>query len=148
MKFDQNLNLISNRFWQFPNPTDCHFKAGLDIKPTKDGGVIIVGLEVLETGGRRGFIAKLDINLNMEWEQKIQDEELSLVVQLDNENYLVLGKNGLYKIDSSVFFVDKILKDEMSIIFGDGKQTRDFVYVKKMWQKPIFWHWRREIMRL
>ncbi|MDP9751425.1 flagellin [Thermoanaerobacter pentosaceus] len=101
MKFDQNLNLISSRFWQFPHPTDCHFKAGLDIKPTKDGGVIIVGLEALETGGRRGFIAKLDINLNMEWEQKIQDEELSSVVQLDNENYLVLGKNGFYKIDSS-----------------------------------------------
>ncbi|AEM78243.1 flagellin [Thermoanaerobacter wiegelii] len=100
MKFDQNLNFIENRFWQFPNPADCHFKGGYDIKPTKDGGFVIVGLEALEDGGRRGFIAKFDINLNMEWEQKIQDEELSSVVQLDNENYLVLGENGLYKIDS------------------------------------------------
>ena len=35
------------------------------------------------------------------------------------------GEGGVISI-----FVDKILKDERPIIFGDGNQTRDFVYVK------------------
>lgn len=95
-KFDSNLNttktVVLNR------PSDSHFKSGLDVKETSDGGYIIAGEELYEYPDEKGFVIKLDSNFNVEWETKIDNEAFQSVVEDEKGSYIVLGKS-LYKID-------------------------------------------------
>lgn len=45
----------------------------------------------------------------------------------------VQGEGGVVSI-----FIDKFLNNELPVIFGDGKQTRDFIYVKDIANANLF----------
>lgn len=68
----------------------------------------------------------------------VVEHYLEIYRNLYNINYVVLRYSNVYgpRQDSLAeggvisIFCDKVLKDESPYIYGDGEQTRDFIYVK------------------
>lgn len=68
----------------------------------------------------------------------VVEHYLSVYKKLYNISYVILRYSNVYgpKQDSSAeggvvsIFCDKVLKNESPYIYGDGEQTRDFIYVK------------------
>lgn len=68
----------------------------------------------------------------------VVEHYLSVYKKLYNINYVILRYSNVYgpRQDSSAeggvvsIFCDKVLKNESPYIYGDGEQTRDFIYVK------------------
>lgn len=77
----------------------AHFRAGMDIKKTTDGGYIVVGQEN-NSSDQYGLAVKLNEDLTVAWETKIIDDGFTSVQELDNGDFMVLGMK-LYRFDAS-----------------------------------------------
>ena len=94
--FDSNFNATSYKTYNHSSGT---VRAGLDIKKTSDGGYILAGMEN-DSGNKNGLLIKLNSDLTVEWEKVVSNESFSSVVELNNEEFMVLGSK-LYKFDSA-----------------------------------------------
>ncbi|WML35847.1 NAD-dependent epimerase/dehydratase family protein [Clostridium sp. OS1-26] len=80
----------------------------------------------------------LDMISNYGVSKHVAEHYLSVYKKLYNINYVILRYSNVYgpRQDSSAegsvisIFCDKVLKGESPYIYGDGSQTRDFIYVK------------------
>ncbi|MGE7272685.1 NAD-dependent epimerase/dehydratase family protein [Brevibacillus panacihumi] len=86
--------------------------------------------------------------------KSIVEKYLDLYRQLFGISYTILRFSNVYGprqnpyVESGVIsiFIEKLVKNKIPVIFGDGKQTRDFIYVKdvceavmlSMFQKQSF----------
>lgn len=77
--------------------------------------------------------------------KKVGEEYIKMYRQLYNIKYTILryanvfGPRQTNKGEAGVvtIFIDRILRGEPLIIFGDGKQTRDFIYVEDLARASI-----------
>ncbi|MDD4835023.1 MAG: flagellin [Lutispora sp.] len=114
-KLDINLNITKTIF--FNNPLGSHFKSGLDVKETSDGGYIIVGQEAYENGDEKGIVTKIDPDFNVVWETKIDNEAFQSVVEDEDSTSKALGiksidmttyqgaQEAISLIDNAIFYV-------------------------------------------
>lgn len=88
----------------------------------------------------------LDMISNYGASKHVVEHYLSIYRKLYNIKYIVLRYSNVYgpRQDSSSeggvisIFCDKLLKNEAPYIYGDGEQTRDFIYVKDVAKANLF----------
>lgn len=95
--YDSNFNAI--KYKTYNGPPDS-VSSGFDIKKTSDGGYILAGMENNKTTDDFGILMKLNSDLTIQWQKAIKDEDFSSVVENENGEFLVLGKD-LYKFDAN-----------------------------------------------
>jgi flagellin len=99
-KLDSNFNVTAVQ--SFARPTGSYFKTGIDVTQTSDGGFLMVGEESYSSPpSPKGFIMKLDANLNLQWEAKEDNTVFSAVVNSDAQHAIVMGNTGLYSVDNT-----------------------------------------------
>ncbi|CAB3287172.1 Putative UDP-glucose 4-epimerase [Methanocaldococcus lauensis] len=85
------------------------------------------------------------------------EEYIKLYNRLYGLKYCILRYSNVYgerqdpKGDAGVIsiFIDRMLKNQSPIIFGDGNQTRDFVYVKDVVKANLMaFNWKNEIVNI
>ena len=96
---DADLNLIAAQ--KFERPPGSHYKTGIDIIQTSDGGFMLVGSENYPDSSYQGFVMKLDSALALQWETKAANTVFSAIASLDGQQALVMGNTGLYKVDAA-----------------------------------------------
>ncbi|MGB1241266.1 MAG: T9SS type A sorting domain-containing protein [Chitinophagales bacterium] len=105
IKINKNGELI----WK-KNLHNAEIHSAREIEPTMDGGFVVVGYQKLEDGKMHAYIAKLDSEGEVEWDNQLRmgNKSVALSVEVTNNNDYILSGYQINEQTATDMFVSKI----------------------------------------